>query len=312
MVSRRGEGISEGRPVSDLIDFEGNHLGYEVENEDVETLEAGSADFPEMMTTDPPPEVDFGAGFAIRNQGNRGSCRGHSAAACARMGARAAAGQPIDLNGDGVSGDPIKDDFSPLWAWVRAQIHGGTVGAGRGATMGGGVKLGIEDGFAREITWPYEKPHTTRIPAEVAADALAFRFKRYSTLKREDDVYQWLASGQGPCEWGTGWPFSWVGGGLVDSGSAGRGGHATAIRGYWTGQRVAREFPVIASRVKAEPYVYVCENSHGTRAQFGGLYFVTRKGMSQVLANRWTHLIAWSDLTYPVARKFDWRSATFI
>lgn len=295
--------------MTEQLDPNGNYLGYEVENEDVEYLEAGSAASPEMRLSDPPPEIDYGFGFSIRNQASRPSCRGHSLAACGRMGARLAAGGAFDLNANGIAGEPIKDDFSPLWCWVKTQVHGGTVGPNRGATMGGGIKAATVDGFAREVVWPYDKSHTTRFPAEVIQDAKQFKFARYSTLKTEGDVYQWLASGQGPCEWGKGWPFSWVGGCLVDSGSSGRGGHATALRGYWTGKRVASEVPAIASRVKDEPYVYVCENSHGSNAQWRGLYFVTRRGMSAVLNNRDTHLIGWSDLQSPLIRKFDWSKA---
>jgi len=298
--------------VSNLIDPNGNHLGYEIDLEDSEYLESTSAHFPEMRLGDPPPEIDYGHGFAIRNQGNRPSCRGHSLAAAGRMGARIAAGGDFDLDGDGQKNVPIKDDFSPLWCWVKTQVHGGTVGRNRGATMGGGVKAATQDGFAREVVWPYSKPHTTKFPAEVTADALRFVFKRQSTLRQEEQVYEWLASGQGPCEWGKGWPFSWVGGCLVDSGSSGRGGHATAIRGYWTGERVAREVPAIASRVRSEPYVYVCENSHGPNAQWRGLYFVTRRGMAAVLKNRSTHLLGWSDLEGPFVRKFDWSKAKLI
>lgn len=295
--------------MSDLIDPDGNHLGYEVENEDVPMLEAGSAAFPEMRLSDPPPEIDYGFGFSIRHQASRPSCRGHSLAACGRMGARLVAGGPFDLDGNGIAGEAIKDDFSPLWCWVKTQVHGGTVGPNRGATMGGGIKAATQDGFAREVVWPYSKSHTTRFPAEVTADAQQFKFARYSTLKTEPEAYQWLASGQGPLEWGKGWPFSWIGGCLVDSGSAGRGGHATAIRGYWTGARVAAAVPAIAARVRSEPYVYVCENSHGANAQWKGLYFVTRRGMSAVLQNRWTHLLGWSDLQSPLIRKFDWSKA---
>jgi hypothetical protein len=289
------------------------YLGYEIESENPQELAANAAPWDEVLSTaDAPPEIDYGHGFSIRNQGNRGSCRGHSIAACARMGARLAAGAAIDLDGNGTAGDPIKDDFSPLWAWVRSQQHGGTVGANRGATMSGGIKLGLQDGFAREVVWPYSNPHGTRFPAEVIADATRFKFGRYSTLESEQQVHDWLASGQGPCEWGKGWPFSWVGGCLVDSGYAGRGGHATAIRGYWTGERVAREVPSIAAKVKAEPYVYVCENSHSERAQWKGLYFVTRRGMAAVLNNRSTHLLGWSDLTYPLVRKANWATVNFV
>lgn len=299
--------------MSEFMDEHGNYLGYEIDNEDPDQLEEFSAGWDAVMeSADAPPEIDYGVGQSIRNQGNRGSCRGHSIAACARMGARLAAGDNIDLDGDGTPNEPLHDDFSPLWCWVRAQIHGGTVGANRGATMSGGIKLGLQDGFAREVVWPYEKPHTTRIPAEVAEDGKRFIFGRYSTIREEGQVHDWLASGQGPCEWGKGWPFSWVGGCLVDSGVAGRGGHATAIRGYWTGERVAREVPSIASRVKDEPYVYVCENSHGSRAQWRGLYFVTRRGMQSVLNNRSTHLLGWSDLSFPLVRKFKWATARLV
>lgn len=285
-------------------------LGYEIENERPDELEAGSAGWDRVMETgDPPPEIDYGRGQAIRNQGGRGSCRGHSIAAAARMGIRLAVGAEVDLDGNGVAGEPIRDDFSPLWCWVRSQVHGGTVGANRGATMAGGVKLGTEDGFAREVDVPYSGPHTTQFPATVVAAAKSFRFRRYSTLRDEQQVHDWLASGQGPCEWGKTWPLPWRGGCLATSAPSRGGGHATAIRGYWTGQRVAREVPGIADAVRSEPYVYVCENSHGTNAQWRGLYFVTRAGMAATLRHAHTHLLGWSDLASPIVRKFDWATS---
>jgi hypothetical protein len=288
-------------------------LGYEYQNERPDVLREFSAGWDSIMeVSDPPPEIDYGHGLAIRNQANRPSCRGHSLAACGRMGARLASGSDIDLNNDGKAGEPVLDDFSPLWCWVRTQIHGGTVGAQRGATMSGGVKAAMQDGFATEADWPYSKQHTTQFPADVAAKAKLFTFKRYATLSEEQQVHDWLASGQGPCEWGKTWPFAWRGGCLVESSPGRGGGHATAIRGYWTGARVAREVPGIADRVRNEPYVYVCENSHGSQAQFKGLYFVSRAGMAATLRNAQTHLLGWSDMASPLVRKFNWAAAKIV
>src|SRR5690606_32978262 len=190
-----------------------------------------------------------------------------------------------------------------------SQVHGGTVGANRGATMQGGVKVGLDDGICREVVYPYSAPHSTRLSEAMAQDAARFKFGRYSTLRSEQQVHDWLASGQGPCEWGTMWPFQWIGGCLADAAPKGRGGHATAIRGYWTGQRVAQAVPSVARWVQNEPYVYVCENSHSEQAQWRGLYFVTRRGMEATLRDRATHLIGWSDLSYPFFRKVDWSKA---
>jgi hypothetical protein len=290
-----------------LIDDQGNGLGYEYELEDNDLLEEFSSPWDGLYEfSDAPPEIDYGQGLAIRNQASRPSCRGHSLAAAARMVARVANRGNIDLNENGVAGEPIVDDFSPLWAWVRTQVHGGTVGPNRGATMGGGIKAGLQDGMAREVVWPYSKPHTTRIPQEVVTDAARFRMARYSTLRTEQDVFRWFASGQGVVESGTGWPLSWIGGSLADSGGMGAGGHATCGRGYWTGKRVADTVPAIASRVRNEPYVYVWENSHGTGAQFRGLFFITRRGMEAILRARHSHFIGWSDMAWARPRKFDW------
>jgi len=298
---------------AELIDPDGNALGYEIENENAEELEAGSAAWDGLYEfADAPPEIDYGQGLSIRNQGNRPSCRGHSLATAGRMVARVANRGDIDLNDNATPGEPIKDDFSPLWCWVKTQVHGGTVGANRGATMAGGIKAAMQDGLAREVVWPYSGSHTTRFPQEVIADAARFKMRRYSTMKSEADVFRWFATGQGVVEMGSGWPFSWIGGCLADSGRAGRGGHATVGRGYWTGERVAREVPAIADKVKAEPYVYVWENSHGTGAQWKGLFFITRRGMEQILRAGSSHLIGWSDMEWAKPRSFDWASAKIV
>lgn len=293
-----------------LIDDQGNGLGYEFDHEDPVYLQEHSAPWDGLYSmSDVPEEIDYGKGFSIRNQGPKPSCRGHSITAAARMLARLANRGDIDLDGDGKAGEPIDDDFSPMWAWIRSQQHGGTVGPNRGATMSGGIKLGLEDGMAREVVLPYNSRHSTRFANDVVQDAKRFRMKRYSTLKTEQDVFRWFASGQGVVESGTGWPFSWIGGCLVDSGQSGRGGHATCGRGYITGKRLAQQVPALASRVRNEPYVYVWENSHGTRAQWNGLYFITRRGMEQVLRDRMTHFIGWSDMEWPKPRTFDWVNA---
>lgn len=285
-------------------------LGYEVENEQVDWLQEYSSPWNRIMElSNPPPEIDYGQGQSVRNQGNRPSCRGHSLAAVGRMCARLAAGQAVDLDGNGTAGEPIKDDFSPMWCWIRTQIHGGTVGANRGATMAGGIKAATQDGFALEIEYPYSSDYRTQFDPQLITSAKRFLLQRYSELKEESQLHDWLASGQGSGEWGKSWGFSWKGGCLATTAPSRSGGHATAIRGYWTGERVAREVPAIAQWVRSEPYVYVCENSHGSNAQWNGLYFVTRKAMADTLSQSDTHLLGWSDLQGPIIRAFNWNTA---
>jgi hypothetical protein len=296
-------------------------LGYEFEFENTNALIAEASPFLELASVDDlPAEIDYGQGDNVRSQGNTPSCRGHSQSDCAGMCARLAnSGQDIDLDGDGVLNEKLQDQFSPLWCWTKAQVNGGTVGAGRGATMQGGIKTALESGICREVVYPFSKGHTTRFTSEMINDAARFKMGRYSIIDSEPKLRQWLGSGQGPAEWGTMWPFQWIGECLFDSAPGGRGGHATCCRGYWTGKKVVE---MIGSRLPAstrsyiekEPYVYVFRNSHGESAQFRGLYFGTRRGVEATLQHRHTTMIGWSDLSFPLAkvRKVDWSKVTFI
>jgi hypothetical protein len=59
------------------------------------------------------------------------------------------------------------------------------------------------------------------------------------------------------------------------------------------------------SEVKPEEPLLVCANSHGTRAQHAGFYYVTLEGLHEALEHRSTTGIGLSDLSLPQVRRIS-------
>lgn len=284
-------------------------LGYRPDLERRDLIAAGSAPFA-LRIRGEGQDVDPRERFWIRDQGNQSSCRGHSLRACGLFSAIATAGE-ADLDGDGRTGEKDDDDISPQWCYVESQKADGIRGD-EGATIFGGIEVG-KGGMCRESLWPYTGRYETR-PADPAAaveDARQFTFARYTQFERGDvdAMDAWLSTGQGAIDWGKMWPLPFQEGCLVDSGiREGRnlGGHATAIIGRTRAGKIAAEIPALRRYLRDEAaWIYIAANSHGTRAQHQGYYFLTRRGLEACSAHRWTEAIGWSDLTVPRRREID-------
>jgi hypothetical protein len=291
-------------------------LGWEMESEDRDAIVRDAAPYLHLLgdMEETPKEVDYSIGIPVRSQESTPSCRGHSLAVCADACYRLSVGETnVDLDGDGTPNENRQDQFSALWCWVKSQIYGRTVGRNRGATMQGGIKVGLNDGIAREVVYPFSMGHTTNLTSPMVTDASHYKMGRYSMIDTENKMFQWLASGQGPAEWGTLWPLPFTAKCCADDVPGRGGGHATAIMGYYTGKRVASLVPALARLVEGEEYVYYCRNSHGSQAQYKGSYFVTRRGMERILRQSHTVAIGWSDMTTDkaVKRKIDWKTVKF-
>ncbi len=290
--------------------------GYRYDLEDVEFLRAGSRPFLNQILTaeySRPNEMDPRKWFRIRNQGNQGSCRGHSGAAGMEHCWHCATGE-MDVDGDGEIYEQDDDRFSPQWFYITTQqfdrIHGD-----RGSTIAGGVKTSTEAGCCREALWLYEGRYDTE-PDDwnaAKADAAKFKLSRHHFFEPSatvfDDCLDWLGSNQGYLDIGQVWPLPFSRDGVVDGLSAGArgGGHATACLGYvarstWLGQ----SRPMSRKLRDEEEKLLVVANSHGTRAQRGGFYAFTKRGWLDLLRHRYTVVVGMSDMINARPRHVDW------
>lgn len=285
-------------------------LGYRYDLEDRESIQRDAAPYSELLKSSDWKEQELFSWWHVRNQGPKGSCRGHSLAANARLCYRMQAGS-IDLDQDGIENESnLHDDFSPDWCYYRCQAASGIRGD-NGATIEGGKRVGLEEGIVREIDLPYQttyEPSRANDP-QLRVKAQAFRFGRYSLLETAQAVFDWVGSGQGGIDWGTVWPLPFVGGCLVKdlSPSANGGGHATAGGCLIRGETLLRAIPNLRGHVRDDEWILQCMNSHSSSAQFRGFYFVTMAGCEAILRHRFTTAVGWSDMTTPVVRPFDFR-----
>jgi len=282
------------------------NLGYRHDIEDHEAIALGSHPYRQQLMASEWQEADLFSWWHVRNQGPKGSCRGHSLAANARLCYFLAKGE-IDLDQDGLSNEAnLQDDFSPDYCYYECQKASGISGD-NGATIAGGLSVG-QAGIAREIDLPYETRYApSRVTAAIREKAKQWHFRRYSKLTSAQEVFDWVGSGQGGMDWGTVWPLPFTKGCLVKGMSPRQrgGGHATAGGALIRGATLKKLLPSLASELRDDEWVLQCMNSHSSSAQFRGFYFLTMEGCAEVLAHSWTEAIGWSDIAEPRPRKID-------
>lgn len=283
-----------------------NFTGYRIDLEDHDAIRAGASEHKQLMASSEWQEVDVFSWWHIRNQGMQGSCRGHSLAACARLCYRMAVGA-IDLDKDGVENERnLQDDFSPDYCYYEAQ-RANNIRRDQGATISGGIPVGLA-GVAREIDFPYTVAYDPqRVTAAIREKAKEFKFARYVKLETSDAIFDWVGSGQGGLDWGKVWPLPFVRGCLVKSMSRNQrgGGHATAGVAMIRGRTLKARVPSLATEITDDEWILACANSHGANAQHQGWYYVTRRGLDDILRHQFTECIGWSDMGTPVVRPID-------
>jgi hypothetical protein len=283
--------------------------GYRFDLEDKDFIRQNSTPYSLLMQgPEEWQELDL-AWWHIRNQGPVGSCRGHSLAANRRLCYFLEKAGVFDLDGDGVKNEDLQDDFAPMWCYLVTQRHDGIRGDS-GSTISGGIKTGMENGVCREVVFPYPGRYTTSIPSEAAADAAKYKFARYTEFGPGDaaKAADWVGSGQGGLDLGQMWPLRFEKGCLVRTGrGGGGGGHATAGIGLVRGDTLMRRSPDLRGLLKEDEWVFDFANSHGEHAQFNGHYYVTLKAMDELLEQRYTSMIGWSDSKDQRVRRHNFR-----
>lgn len=226
----------------------------------------------------------------IENQGQQGSCAGHSLSSILEWCyAIASGGEVVQL--------------SRAMAYYEAQRISGIRGDS-GSTIAAGAKLAIETGLCAEPLWAYPSRYENTRPANfqaVVADAGSRKIRSAMKVTSYDAYRKFLGAGLGGIHNGIAWGDG-MDRAVVDSFSAGGGGHA--IAGLCLSERVDSQ---------SRPYVWIA-NSWGL--QFGsrdvpGWQEWSPAAIEQMIRHQWTEMIALSDMAIPKPRKFtadEWKS----
>lgn len=252
--------------------------------------------YKQAITADAPPEIDPRAWHRIEMQGALGSCQGHALSSVGEMAHWIAAGGVNSGGGNGVGGRVTQ--FSPLFAYYATQQLDGLLGADQGSTIHGGVRCAREFGFCPLEVFPNPRPlrYTGQIPDEAWPAAAPFRMRSHTVCTSYDDVWTFLAAGQGGVSAGLGWNASMTPrAGLIEGYRPGGGGHAVAFLGY-------------SRRVDAEGRHYLwLANSWSEDWGNRGWAEVAPRAIDAMFADRRTVMVGLSDLSLPTPRRVPWR-----
>lgn len=230
-----------------------------------------------------PDEVDPRKFHDVESQGSMGSCTANATtSAVERLWWVSTKGEKIGL--------------SRIWMYIMAQHYGGGARGDRGSSVVAAAKVAKEVGCPTEQVVPYPSP--VRYPSGSRRSeftsgkydeyAKPYRVRSFVKIQSHEEAVQYIGGG-GACVIGIAWPPRYDSGWTVRSFSGGgRGGHALAPIGY------KRNGDIIFA------------NSHGTRAQDGGYFYVTPEAFEQMLRSRsYGSCIGYSDMLVPQPRRLD-------
>lgn len=169
-----------------------------------------------------PDELDPREWYDIHNQGNQGSCQGHSLA------------DSVDYCHYLETG--IEVNTSRGFAYLASQQADGLLGSDQGSTLNGGSKAAIF-GIPLETRFPYTESYRALLTkyrnesAEILLDETnLWHLKGEVPLATEEDCFRFLSTRSGIIQIGIMWglPDAWE----ITSYSSGGGGHAVTIAGY--------------------------------------------------------------------------------
>lgn len=238
-------------------------LGYAIEKERKFILEEHGQDPNQMLMQfkDSFPKTDIQANplgaVDILNQGNQGSCQGHSLALIFSICFFLATGR--------------KAAFSRAAAYYLSQEHDG-INGDQGSTLSGGQKVATE-GLCLETDWTYPSSYNPRRPATATPDKFSYKLNVSRPLKTRQEVEDWLRAGL-PIQTGLSWGPS-CNEEVVDNWTPGGGGHSTTL---WL---LSGEDPNNL-------------NSWGNLWNKDGMQKWTWRATERILAHRWTVLMGYA------------------
>jgi C1A family cysteine protease len=215
----------------------------------------------------------------VEDQGNQGSCRGHSGSSGVEFCNWIDTGKMIQL--------------SRAYMYYATQKEDGLLGRDVGSTMNGGVEVLRKYGIPREEHWPYPPTYNHNPPDSWEAQyrkAAEFRIGSHTFLTKAEDTVQFIRSGAGPVDIGISWGgdvewktiegkrlpvFEW---------RPGQGGHAILLVGWM--------------QVGSHMFVWLL-NSWGTRWGDNGWALVHISTLAEMLRHQHTVFVGYSDLENP-------------
>lgn len=266
--------------------------GYRYDIEDrawLETQSMSKYDYAVVAATgdiERPPVVDPRPWFNVRNQGQEGSCQGHSITAAGEHCFRVAS-----------NGEVIR--FSPDVAYYETQRIDGLLGADNGSTIAGGMKMARNLGFCPEHHMPYsDRYNPGALPKNLAELCGPYKIKKFKIFEGPDyfaETVEWIGLGLGGVSYGIDWGVRLDSLGVASWSPSNGGGHANACLGY-TG-------PVDADGL---PQLLIAVNSWGDWGPLKGWYLWRRAEFNKVMAHKWSVIVGISDMDDVKPRKIDW------
>lgn len=261
-------------------------FGYRIDLERRDELRRDAVNFRDRVDGRfaAPPEIDPRPWHRIENQGSMGSCQGHALSSVCEMAYHIATNEVIQ--------------FSPLFAYYATQQIDGLLGRDVGSTISGGMQCAKQFGACPLEVMPYPNPvrYSGKITPEAFTAAAPFRIRSHAVCRNYDDIYAFLASGQGGVEIGISWSGAMTpdGDGVIEQFRPGGGGHAVCILGY-------------SRRVDSQqrPYLWLA-NSWSQQWGDKGWAEVAPRAVDQMARHPDTVMIGLSDLSTPTPRKIDW------
>lgn len=261
-------------------------FGYRIDLERRDELRRDAVNFRDRVNGQfaAPPEIDPRPWHRIENQGSMGSCQGHALSSVCEMAYHIATNEVIQ--------------FSPLFAYYATQQIDGLLGRDVGSTISGGMQCAKQFGACPLEVMPYPNPvrYSGKIAPEAFTAASPFRIRSHAVCRNYDDVYAFLASGQGGVEIGISWSGAMTpdGDGVIEQFRPGGGGHAVCFLGY-------------SRRVDSQqrPYLWLA-NSWSQQWGDNGWAEVAPRAVDQMARHPDTVMIGLSDLSTPTPRKIDW------
>lgn len=266
--------------------------GYRPDLEDIDFLEAVSDPLPAMFdqfysgSMDSPEEIDPRPWHQIEDQAEMGSCQGHALTSVCEMSFHIATEQVTQ--------------FSPMFGYLSSQKLDNLLGSDNGSTLSGGRKAAMEFGSCPLEVFPYPRP--VRYSAEFAPGcweaAEPYKIQSSSICRGYDDVFKFLASGQGGVEigimWGDGLEPDREG--VIERYQPGNGGHAICFLGYSRRQDD-----------KGRNYLWLA-NSWSPRWGNRGWAEVSPRACDEMARHQGNVMIGLSDLTVDDrhARRIPW------
>lgn len=232
-----------------------------------------------------PATVDPRSWSKIRNQGQEGSCQGHSITACGE--------QCYHVKTDKVI------SFSPDAAYYLTQKFDGLLGGDNGSTIAGGMKVATEIGFCLESDMPYtDRYNPQSLPSNIKELCAPYKTAKHKVFKGPDffaETVDWIGNGFGGVSFGIPWTIKLDAKGVASWYAANAGGHAQAVLGY-LGRIMSNGLP---------EYLLV-KNSWGDWGPLHGWYFIPQDVYNRAMAHNYSVVVGISDMASLKPRKISW------